>query len=529
MVYFNFAFSTYAQQTPLHGFSFVAGSYRLLEQIFWAVLLLISFLMTLVQSVNLISYYRSEPSSTIVSPMINKTISLSRTTFCVENFWQRIDSSDLLKMRSSLNNLSEADLALLRNSSVDSPTPVLSTDIMTCTFSLFSAVTEAEWTFFDASYDYLSNLTDWKSDKVDGLTTPGFNSILNFFAERNVSMDKLWRSLVYSACRLMNLTATISVQNTDWMTKAKIKKNVTTIDICDPTRVTFIDEYSFCLKINSKLAKSSFKFSSPTDFVQISALFPQNWTSERLIMSVDLDGRDFLRSNAEAISINPGNAVTAYFGNQNRFDVSVDGDYQLYSSKRKPCIKDGSQMDCIYRCHSQSLVEVCKCWPLVFNRIRPDSIPLCIDTHNISIQPARAQLNFSSCLWKYARSREQNYKKELGDSQFLSECLNLCPINCRHSKYFFQDTGVEANDIYSYIQLSVTDFAYLNIQEVPSTSWETFLSDFGGIIGVWLGGSIVGFVHIPVYLGKLIAENLRRKKTRDIGTAIGLKAISNIY
>jgi len=129
------------------------------------------------------------------------------------------------------------------------------------------------------------------------------------------------------------------------------------------------------------------------------------------------------------------------------------------------------------------------------------------------------QHNLSDCLSNYANLRISNTNIEQDDSRKLNDCTNKCHSNCRHLKYFIQ--SIEDRDCSNHanvtsIHLEVGDFAYIFAIEEPTTSWQNFLSDLGGIIGVWLGGSIIAFVHIPIHLCKVIASVLNRSKVKQL-------------
>lgn len=56
-----------------------------------------------------------------------------------------------------------------------------------------------------------------------------------------------------------------------------------------------------------------------------------------------------------------------------------------------------------------------------------------------------------------------------------------------------------------YISCHIVSFSFPVFEEKLALSWQEFLAQFGGNLGLWLGLSFASLVHIPVFLIRVFA------------------------
>ncbi len=85
--------------------------------------------------------------------------------------------------------------------------------------------------------------------------------------------------------------------------------------------------------------------------------------------------------------------------------------------------------------------------------------------------------------------------------EFLGPCEAECLHPCQSVKYSTKNTilksyGPDHKLSITNFQISVYDFSYLEITQVPKTNGFTFLSYVGGAMGLFMGLSFLSFIEV---------------------------------
>ena len=118
-------------------------------------------------------------------------------------------------------------------------------------------------------------------------------------------------------------------------------------------------------------------------------------------------------------------------------------------------------------------------------------------------------------------------------------CEASCPIECQTMSYSITINSQAIDPLLmdrlnyskrmSIIEIYYNDFGYTSINEIPKTTFESLIGNVGGILGVFLGTSLISFVEIPELIYSIFyvfyvrkrkekKENKKKRKKTSIKT-----------
>lgn len=88
---------------------------------------------------------------------------------------------------------------------------------------------------------------------------------------------------------------------------------------------------------------------------------------------------------------------------------------------------------------------------------------------------------------------------------FMCALLYFLHLECNNIDYLFLQHGFNSpaystSDGVTTLVIYARKFRYPVVTEYPTLGWAEFLASFGGSIGFYIGGSILAFIHVPLYL-----------------------------
>lgn len=194
------------------------------------------------------------------------------------------------------------------------------------------------------------------------------------------------------------------------------------------------------------------------------------------------------------------------------YSIKIKGSVHKWQSRHSvQCaeghISNSADYSCEMICYSQLTSKLCQMVPFEAAFLVHTDEPMMTCRRNITFMvPNISAEVFSTQLddtmFDCQCNILMNYENE------LNSCLRACEVGCE--KWDF-----EASVTYTFEQSIVKDIARRNysliqieypleesifvISEIDSQSWESFIADVGGLLGIWLGASIVSFVQ-TIYL-----------------------------
>jgi len=94
-------------------------------------------------------------------------------------------------------------------------------------------------------------------------------------------------------------------------------------------------------------------------------------------------------------------------------------------------------------------------------------------------------------------------------------CDKQCPIECNSVSYSLSALSNALNTPYSLVNIYYEDFFYALIKEDPKTSFDTLVGTIGGLLGLFLGASLISFYEIIYLLISVIYISLRSFKNKN--------------
>jgi len=94
-------------------------------------------------------------------------------------------------------------------------------------------------------------------------------------------------------------------------------------------------------------------------------------------------------------------------------------------------------------------------------------------------------------------------------------CEKECPMECDSISYSLTlQSNYLNSEGYSYVNIYYPDFYYTSITEQPKTTRDELVSNIGGLLGLFIGGSLLSFFEIfELLISVLVILFKKRKKT----------------
>lgn len=195
--------------------------------------------------------------------------------------------------------------------------------------------------------------------------------------------------------------------------------------------------------------------------------------------------------------------------------VDIHGSFKAFSTRRRPCTTV-NQWDCRNRCRGEFIYQKCGCWPLIFAGLLSDKklakVRFCGDNASAqTVAPPYQIPDLGLCL----------IEKAIWMTDPAYECQKGCQPDCDHLKLSFTSeihSGVRCHNCTTQT-VQISSFSYPHIEEVMAKSLESLVAEFGGLVGLWMGGSVIAFSHVVIFALK-VSQNLCSNGTkRKMGAA----------
>lgn len=473
----------YAEETPFHGLSMAYKAFSIWEVVSWITMVIICVFATILQTVTLAQVYLNEPTGTSTIIRKNQTIEFPKAVLCIN---QPMDlpmafQTNLIFIQSLLDNLTNEDINMLKNGVASSS---LNLELLKIAAEMFRSISlmETAYIFNWSLPGSLWSLISLESEFME--RNAAVNLVFQFIKGQNISLEKFKNIVAVGLCNIMRLAVSMN-----WFAveKGSFKKHF--FNICRTDYITSFTQLGLCVKLGQDI-----QFHNPIDFLQI-IIEPQNLFSDRLIsqgaLHLDLSGRPVYGS-----FINKGNVIGGQFLSKTVVAAHVQSEYQSENLRRAPCSSTSSTYDCEMLCYAKAVENVCKCWPFSISYLKPPDIPMCLEKGEIM---SNISMPYEIPTYKECLKEPMKFATGLCQSKCLPDCQYQQVVFLTDSSYYYD---IQNNA--TMFTMTVPDFVYPLLVESLTKDWQSFLNEFGGNIGLWLGGSLLAIIHLPVFIIKCI-------------------------
>jgi hypothetical protein len=236
------------------------------------------------------------------------------------------------------------------------------------------------------------------------------------------------------------------------------------LDLVNET--TFIGEETICytLRLDAQV------FSSKTEGLSLffkRELLPD--IEKNSSLTIDLNGRD---SNLNQGWNFDGSIITANFGEKTKAKIRIK-DYYIassFSNGLEKCSQERRLEDCKDDCRIITIEKYCNCTPVSWSKLASKTGEFC------SLD------NYVNCFQLSSNSGQNylNFQRDL--SKCSSRCLPYCTV-IRYEEAVKTEPGGE-NQV--EIVIKINSFYYFVYSEDFSYNFNSFVSEFGGDLGIWV-------------------------------------------
>ena len=103
----------------------------------------------------------------------------------------------------------------------------------------------------------------------------------------------------------------------------------------------------------------------------------------------------------------------------------------------------------------------------------------------------------------------------------MIECEDRCPRECKHSQYIVSDVRTmkqeQVKESYEdtgskHFWVKHNNYPDIDIKHVPHLTWISFVCNMGGLLGMWLGVSILATIENLAYFPQKLKYIVNRKE-----------------
>lgn len=494
----------FAKETPFHGYGLASGSFNWYEFSTWLLIIVFCSIMTIWQTITLIGQYDSQPSVTAVTVIENASIVFDNAVLCYEltnNFPLNTNITKIEEL------LAASDLSILNNTDGNLTAAKLHPDIMYLITEMILEITTIE---FNLNQEF-----QWgrKLNAKGNATLPSnlaVDQVYKHLRSKNLKFMSMLRVLGSLTCRLFNISVINAAYN--FGVKRLMPK---TLDICTPDNIMSFTKNGLCIRVRGK-NNTLPSFSTSYDYLLISSN-PENFHKgvDHLTLASMSARLDLLGRSTKGNEI--GGTITVEYFEKITLATELQAKFQLFNLRRRPCSNDISKAVCHSNCAAYFIYQTCGCWPLTYISSAPQAnIALCTERSEINSSAAPYHLipTYSKCLANVTSGTA---------GQKTSKCHDECHTDCGYNKFGFAQRQLASasgtgqfvpnpGEDSTVMQLQIADVVFPLFEEFIEKKWENFLSEFGGTIGIWLGGSLIAIVHVPLFIAKVFLSLLAKRK-----------------
>jgi len=520
--------------SPIHGCSYVGFRSAIYEGVIWSIALIFCTILCVNDIVSLTNQFNSQLTAVEVIMERNQTLSFPQAAVCFDIFRANIGNAINGTFNEEAFNGSVAKFASLIAATSDlSMLPIQDPDIdivMKTTYLLLMAIVDYDLGIPGQAFVPNAILTGRAVDLVEA-----------FFTEVGYTYDQLYEQTARFWCKqAVGISSCSSLTDCTECTIIDLGAYTSScLDICGTANITWfgltlgiVSNDDVCFALNTPLSKV---FASPEDQFGYGPIYLSHlsnlvadWNqttasqayygSPKMIFDmrgwegvVDPRQMDSLAMVAEGTSVMLGVQIFSQFIADNRSGY-VCGQY--------------SPTHCgLFDCLTAARIAADSCWPLAGYTTtqvqRPDSVPVC---------------------GRRFTNGEISKISNLGKTGMYTSTWETC--------IFEQCSTPQCNIVqYEYLTalsslgdgVTVTLFQgkmiYSMLLEYVIMDFSSYLATFGGIIGerenhrvfskmssvdkfrflgLWLGGSLISIVHLPVFIACTIINNVRERRRAQL-------------
>jgi hypothetical protein len=249
------------------------------------------------------------------------------------------------------------------------------------------------------------------------------------------------------------------------------------MDLVNETR--FISETTICywLQLDEHI------FTTKTEGILLNVnreLLPDS--EKNCTFTIDLSGQDSNLNQGDFRAQEDGSILSIQFEQMSTFQIKIREIFITLSPSINNCSQEKTQADCKDDCRIEMIQKYCNCTPVSWSRLNSTNKEYCtLD-------------KYFSC-FQYSGSGEPN---NLDFQKDLASCSGGCLPSCtriRYQQYYpFRAHSTGPNIAKTTIQIQ--QFSYFAYLEDYSYTFSTYISEFGGDIGLWVGLYFLIFVEI---------------------------------
>jgi len=154
-----------------------------------------------------------------------------------------------------------------------------------------------------------------------------------------------------------------------------------------------------------------------------------------------------------------------------------------------------SQTSCKYDCVAREFAEICKCLPPIDRTLYKEGALNSTD---------------GFCRFKHLECIKQKVHGNKEVANRISQCRDQCFVPCKDWRYDVRTTSMNlyqagfdpsqpVNDII-YVNVAYSHMEYSKYTQANSMEPDDLVANLGGQIGLWLGGSMLTLIQIPLFL-----------------------------
>lgn len=481
----------FGEETTLHGFGFAANATQWVHVVLYGIMIVISVIMMVIDGVNLVTQYASEPTRIDFTSMHNSTFTINQPTICF-----------FATSFTTLDSISSYDTRYIMASSSDTQGKFLE-NFTTSFATLKNFLNNYGYNISAISSEIKNkNFTEWDSfNTVNGLS---FSLLF-----QTISLISL---VEFNLSKNSSIAYYVEVGQAEQVRQHLIAKNVDfgdlrdliSLTVCLKSKLSFWGSSiplnrSFCAVAETSwfgLTDSIFRYDT---FPKVCYKFPQSLHFEK--------SSDWLTIQLEGISnsLNFGDYMChvkmdisgkqTYYHDYSQSStielctfrqtakISIKTDISAYNSRYRPC-KNYDRLDCLLQCSQRFFIDGCGCFPttIMSSMSKPANISYCATSSLLNISIELNQTEIPKRILKNCDGVQAINGTIMG----RTDCKKMCPNECRVTSLNFLLTEVQQNTIDpSYTTIIISSLTYPYFAESLLLTWSDLLILFGGSIGLW--------------------------------------------
>lgn len=470
--------------TPIHGLGFAHHSETVIGTIVWVMVVMLGAALFCRDLYNILRLKDKEPTATAVNVIHNKSLYFEQMQICIDilNSQRDQDQKTNLNVENSTGAIENFGLfaganGTMKYSLVNKSQPV--DDLVILLLSGLTTLAETE--------NCLETNGDQEQNHVDR-----FVEVFYLMKKYGTPLEEMAKFTAIALCKKISLSLHLfEIVGYGFF-------NPTDKDLCRPENFLSINEKQMCYQWLPALGFNSDKENEAGYAVSIGSSNTDKYIRpDGQLTLYGGSARD--KSNSQSVS----------YGTKTSFKWKYDGVYSSYSRKREPC--GSGSTECRERCKAKTIfVDVCGCWPLRHLSVKPNSITICPIAENVTDDQNMNHV-YGSC---YDRVLDVTQNLD----QIVESCASLCPKNCQYESYSFSelkrftDKGPYTDNPATFIWLRDGKFVYPRFEESQLFTTDYLIAQVGGSLGLWLGGSIIAILHIPVFFIAMLIDRCKSSR-----------------